>query len=215
MKKTLAVVATLAMTAALSLTALAEDHVPSIPDDVTLEHEGEETNFENGKWKKEPTCTEDGIWRYECGVTSGTFHEVIIPALGHTWSSEVDGREWGKVTVEPTCTEEGEAIDYCKECGEENPDNTRVLEKVPHEWKQVQDEHTFEKATCVSDGKEVTLYHNECKNCGEVQTDDDGEMIVIAPEKENSTWKWTNPGVSRRGLSRSLNLSGSRNPARC
>ena len=39
-----------------------------------------------------------------------------------------------------------------------------------------------------------TLFHNECKNCGEVQTDDDGEMIVIAPEKENSTWKWTNPG---------------------
>ncbi len=194
MKKTLAVVATLAMTAALSMTAFAEDHVPSIPSDVTLEHEGEETNFEEGKWKKEPTCTEDGIWRYECGVTPGTFHEVIIPALGHTWSSEVDGREWGKVTVEPTCTEEGEAIDYCKECGEENPDNTRVLEKVPHEWKQVQDEHTFEKATCVSDGKEVSLYHNECKNCGEVQTDDDGEMIVIAPEKENSTWKWTNPG---------------------
>ena len=192
MKKTIAVVATLAMTAALSLTALAADHAPAL--DVTLEHAGEESNFEKGKWSTKPTCTEDGIWRYECVETPGTFHEVIVPATGHTWSSEVDGREWGKVVEEPTCYSEGEAIDYCKVCKEENPNKTRTLEMVDHQWEKKEVEKDFQKATCKSDGYEVHTYHNVCKVCGEVQTDDKGKEIIIAPENENTTWKWTDPG---------------------
>lgn len=199
MKKKIAVLlASALLFSAFSVTAYAEDadgdHSKAGEEyfNPTEFHEVEDTleDYENGRWAVEPTCTEDGVWRYDCSHptdTGMTFHEVVVPADGHTWSSDVDGVNWGRVIKEPTCTEEGEAEDYCVVCGEVNPDiQPRIIEKLDHEYEYVMD--TFEKATCVSDGKETG--HYECKNCGAVKTDPKtGEEII-----EVETWTWEDPG---------------------
>ncbi len=199
MKKKIAVLlASALLFSAFSVTAYAEDadgdHSKAGEEyfNPTEFHEVEDTleDYENGRWAVEPTCTEDGVWRYDCSHptdTGMTFHEVVVPADGHTWSSDVDGVNWGRVIKEPTCTEEGEAEDYCVVCGEVNPDiQPRIIEKLDHEYEYVMD--TFEKATCVSDGKETG--HYECKNCGAVKTDPKtGEEII-----EVEPWTWEDPG---------------------
>jgi hypothetical protein len=199
MKKKIAVLlASALLFSAFSVTAYAEDadgdHSKAGEEyfNPTEFHEVEDTleDYENGRWAVEPTCTEDGVWRYDCSHptdTGMTFHEVVVPADGHIWSSDVDGVNWGRVIKEPTCTEEGEAEDYCVVCGEVNPDiQPRIIEKLDHEYEYVMD--TFEKATCVSDGKETG--HYECKNCGAVKTDPKtGEEII-----EVETWTWEDPG---------------------
>ena len=199
MKKKIAVLlASALLFSAFSVTAYAEDadgdHSKAGEEyfNPTEFHEVEDTleDYENGRWAVEPTCTEDGVWRYDCSHptdTGMTFHEVVVPADGHTWSSDVDGVNWGRVIKEPTCTEEGEAEDYCVVCGEVNPDiQPRIIEKLDHEYEYMMD--TFEKATCVSDGKETG--HYECKNCGAVKTDPKtGEEII-----EVETWTWEDPG---------------------
>ncbi|MDO4417292.1 MAG: hypothetical protein Q4C02_03315 [Eubacteriales bacterium] len=192
MKKTIAVAATLAMAAALSMTAFAADHVTGPEEMPTLAHEQDSETFWDGDWVKEPTCTEGGIWRFPCAEEDGKFHEVVVEAWGHAWSSEWEGSEWGKVTKEPTCTEEGEAVDYCIECGAiREGGKTRTIAKVPHEFKEEKFEDTFKKATCKADGKSEKKYHNVCKNCGAVEKDSKGKEIVRV---ESETWKWTDPG---------------------
>lgn len=191
MKKTLTVVATLAMTAALSMSVFAADHTPGgVPEvNPTQIHKGDEEAFEQGEWVNgvEADCGHDGIWRYSCTSDPSQFHEIHVPASNyeHTWSSEVDGEEWGKVIKDATCTEEGEAIDYCKVCGETRS-KTRKLEKTPHmyEWEEV--EGSFKKATCVADGE--VKYHRVCENCGAVEKKNGKEVI------EKDTWKWQDPG---------------------
>lgn len=199
MKKKIAVLlASALLFSAFSVTAYAEDadgdHSKAGEEyfNPTEFHEVEDTleDYENGRWAVEPTCTEDGVWRYDCSHptdTGMTFHEVVVPADGHIWSSDVDGVNWGRVIKEPTCTEEGEAEDYCTVCGEVNPDiQPRIIEKLDHEYEYVMD--TFEKATCVSDGKETG--HYECKNCGAVKTDPKTGKEIIEVE----TWTWEDPG---------------------
>ncbi|MBR2730288.1 MAG: hypothetical protein IKD92_10610 [Lachnospiraceae bacterium] len=228
MKKTIATVAaSVLLSGVLCMTAFgaeAGDHDDyGIPEyNPTLIHESQE-DYENGRVAVEPTCTEDGIYRFDCTQPSESgvyFHEVVIPALGHdwdegvvtkeptctepgvmtytcqrcgetrteeikahghVWSSDVDGDNWGRVTKEATCQETGEAEDFCTICGEVNTEvKPRVLEKKPHRFEYVQD--SFEKATCISDGKETG--HNECVDCGE--TEPDSQMT--------DTWVWTDPG---------------------
>jgi len=148
MKKTIAAVAaTVLLSGVLSMTAFGadtdHDQTGEKYFNPTQFHEAEDAfdDFEAGYFVKDPTCTEDGVYRYPCSVPdeSGVkFHEIIWPANGHTWSSEVDGVNWGRVTKEPTCTEEGEAEDYCVVCGEVNPNiKPRVLEKLDHEYEYV------------------------------------------------------------------------------
>ena len=185
MKKTIAVVVTLAMTALMCVSVFGSDHIPTgVPEINPTQIHGEDDVTE-GDWAKEPTCTEDGIWRYPCSEDSTKFHEVVIPANGHTWSSDVDGVNWGKVVKEPTCTEEGEAIDYCVDCGEENADHVRVMGTKPHDFEY--EEISFKKATCVAKGEEKG--HNVCTVCGAVEVDANGKEIV-----EVDTWDWTDPG---------------------
>lgn len=199
MKKKIAVlVASALLSGVLCVTAFAadaDDHDQTGEKyfNPTQFHEAEDAfdDFEAGDFVKDPTCTEDGVYRYPCSVPdeSGVkFHEIIWPANGHTWSSEVDGVNWGRVTKEPTCTEEGEAEDYCVVCGEVNPNiKPRVLEKLDHEYEYVMD--TFEKATCVSKGKETG--HYECVNCGAVKPDPKTGKDLIEVE----TWDWEDPGT--------------------
>ena len=110
MKKIIAVAATLAMTAALSMTAFAaDDHTGGgVPDvNPTQIHEGDAQTFQQGEWINgvEADCGHDGIWRYSCSSDPNKFHEIHVSAsdFDHVWSSEVDGEEWGKVTKDATC----------------------------------------------------------------------------------------------------------------
>ena len=108
-------------------TVVKDTEDPTAPD----HHYGEGTSILHDdshtpelKWTvKEPTCTEQGLERWLCTEAKGTdgnythIHEDFIAPLGHLWSHEVDGSDWGKVIQEPTCTEEGYAQDYCTVCG--------------------------------------------------------------------------------------------------
>lgn len=190
MKKTIAVVATLAMAAALSVSAFAADHtgggVPEV--NPTQIHKGDEEAFKQGEWVNdvEADCGHDGIWRYSCSSDPSKIHEIHVAATGeHKWSSEEDGEEWGKVTKDATCTEEGEAIDYCKVCGETRT-KIRKLDKTPHTYKEKEIEGSFKKATCAADGE--VRYHNVCENCGDIQKKDGKEVT------RKDTWKWDDPG---------------------
>ena len=176
MKKKLAVL-TLALSAAMMLSfgAFAEDE-HTTEDQTLVEHD------ENACMTGEPyniieeqklTCEQDGIYtyRYKCMVNEGQFHEqvVTVPATGHDWASEQGFAEWGRMTVQPTCTQEGQAIDYCLNCGEER-EVYRTIEKLPHvfETKVVDVE-----ANCDHPGK----YHLECKYCGTPEVDEKGNII--------------------------------------
>lgn len=75
---------------------------------------------------KPATCTEAGnIEYYECSVCNGKFkdekgenplNDVVIPALGHTISGDVDYKQ------KPTCTNAGKATYTCGRCGESQND---------------------------------------------------------------------------------------------
>lgn len=141
-----------------------------------------------------PTCTETGLARYDCYVEENHFHELVLPALGHVWSSTVDGKHWGRVTKEPTCMEEGKAVDYCTVCGVLNDFVLpRIIDKIPHVWKQVIEK----KPTCVANG----VAHDECKyGCGTIRvdmprTDKNGrypvtieEYLKLDPKYEKHDW---------------------------
>jgi len=188
MKKSIAVAATLVMAAALSVSAYAADHsTAGVPDvNITVTHAGEDETFKQGSYVKKPTCTEPGVWRYACTEDEKAFHEVDVPALEHEWSSDVDGKEWGKVVEQPTCQEEGLAVDFCTRCGEENYDNTRTVPKLAHQFKEEAIEGSFKKATCISKGEQK--FQNVCSECGEIELDKNGKPIV-----RTETWNWTNP----------------------
>jgi len=86
--------------------------------------------------KDTATCTKGGTKTFVCENCGETKTEPS-EALGHLWSSEVDGpSEWGRITKEATCYEEGEAIDFCVRCGETG-EKTRPIEKIDHNFKEV------------------------------------------------------------------------------
>ena len=117
---------------------------------------------------KEATCTEDGIYRYPCKYAAGQWHEEIIPATGHAWASVVNpDAPWGEITVAPTCGSEGQAIDYCLNCGITR-DVYRTIAPIKHNFvvKVVDVE-----ANCDHAGK----WHYECDMCGTPETYTEGE----------------------------------------
>ena len=59
-----------------------------------------------GEVTTEPTCMEDGVKTYTCGVC-GKEETEVIPALGHQYGDK------GEVTREPSCTEDGVMTYHC------------------------------------------------------------------------------------------------------
>lgn len=117
---------------------------------------------------KKATCTERGMAYYVCTnpelhADTDTQHYVFIKELGHKWSSEVDGENWGKV-IEPlaTCTSEGKAIDVCTVCGLENPEHDRIIDKIPHVYNKNQ-YNVVKEPTCTEFGYGIRV----CIHCGE------------------------------------------------
>lgn len=131
--------------------------------EITAVGDHEVTNF---VIVKEPTCTENGVARFDCAAPgvhadTTTYHVVAIKARGHKWSSEVDPYNWGKVVKEPTCTENGLAIDVCTVCGAEDPNHTREI------WTaHVYDEKHYDvvyNPTCIEYGWAIPT----CIYCGQ------------------------------------------------
>jgi hypothetical protein len=87
----------------------------------------------------QPTCTEDGVARFEClnpaaHAQTTAWHYVRIAPLGHLMSSRNGGDNWGRMEVPPTCTEPGFAVDICERpnCGYEDWENLRRIEPKGH-----------------------------------------------------------------------------------
>lgn len=128
-----------------------------------------------GEWESdsEPTCTENGREVRVCTVC-GKSEARTINALGHLWSSTVDGENWGRVTVKPTCTSEGAAEDFCLRCDVVNNDILpRVIKPIDHKLVEVIDYDP----TCMDEGQK----HQECEVCGYID-EDTYEDIDIDPE---------------------------------
>lgn len=128
---------------------------------------GEITERNNGKygphqwwdWEtvKEPTCTEDGLEKRECGIAVDYNEDHtetrVIPKLGHDWG------EWS-VTKASSCTADGEQVHTCKRCG---VSETQTIPKLGHDWGEWRE---VKPATCTEDGKEERV----CKRCGATES---------------------------------------------
>lgn len=172
MKKQLAFLALAAMVGTMSFSALAEDH-DYTDDQVVVHEEYECIQGDPIEVIKKATCTETGLVSYACKYAEGQFHYVVTDPVGHTWSSEVDGINWGRITQEPTCQQEGYAEDYCKVCGAVNGEQ-RVIEKTAHIF---ENEVVDSVADCLNDGKS----HKECIYCGTPESDKNGIIYTITP----------------------------------
>lgn len=118
---------------------------------------------EGGIVVKDPTCTEDGYYRYyyedpACTIKADKptdyFGELLkIPALGHDWDE-------GKVTIEPACETKGEMTYTCKREGCDAT-KTEEIKELGHDWKYLAGEQPL-PFPCVAPG---TL-HETCVRCG-------------------------------------------------
>jgi len=172
MKKKLAVL-TLALSAAMMLSfgAFAEEEheYPSDEPQVVEHNEAECIQGDPIEVITKATCTESGLVSYKCKYNEDQFHYVVTNPLGHTWSSDVDGINWGRITTEPTCQQEGYAEDYCKVCGAvDNDRSPRLIEKTAHRFENYVVDNI---ATCKDDGHA----HYECVYCGTPETYTEGE----------------------------------------
>jgi len=171
MKKTIAVAASVLLSGLICMSAFgaeSEDHNEyGIPDyDPTKIVEDEET-YLNGRVAKEPTCTEDGWYRYDCTEPGSSvyFHEVKLPALGHDYEETVT------ITKQPTCTEAGEETHTfkCTRCGDTYTEK-KTIPANGHVWSSEVDGENWgrvtKEPTCTEEGEAVDY----CTVCGELNT---------------------------------------------
>ena len=121
--------------------------------------------WNEGTVTKKATCTEDGVKTYTCSLCDETKTEVI-PATGHTWTSEKIGNNPShcKCTVcgttkehtkkvlsidDPTCTSAGVYHWQCEDCGQRIKGTDKEHPALGHDWSN-------------EDGK--------CTRCGETHT---------------------------------------------
>ena len=144
--------------------------------------------WDEGTVTKAATCTEDGVKTYTCSLCDETKTEVI-PATGHTWTSEKIGNNPShcKCTVcgttkehtkkvlsvdDPTCTTAGVYHWQCEDCGQRIKGTDKEHPALGHDWSN-------------EDGK--------CTRCGETHTHswNDGTLAKDATCTENGEKVYT------------------------
>ena len=83
--------------------------------------------LESSEVEEEPTCTETGLEYGKCKNCSFE-GDVVIPAKGHTWSTEYT------TDKEPTCTETGSKSQHCTVCGAINEESVISIPANGHTW---------------------------------------------------------------------------------
>ena len=127
----------------------------------------------------EPTCTEDGVYVYECSRCSATTSSYPA-ALGHNYKS--------KVTKEATCTEDGIRTYTCSRC---NDRYTRKIEALGHDMQTEEVEPTctesgYRKKVCSRGDKETNIVFpalghdfDEFKTVKEATCTDEGQIEAV------------------------------------
>ena len=176
MKKLLAILALLLALCMLCGVAMAdtdsEDGGESYFDPTRIhEVDGHEVNTDSAREMRKATCTQKGLWRYDCEDDPTHFHEVYSPALGHDWDD-------GKVTKEPTCTEAGVLTKTCKRCG---VTKTEPIKALGHLWSSDEDGTQWGKVvkepTCTEKGEALDY----CKRCDVIRELHDPRIIDEVP----------------------------------
>ena len=124
---------------------------------------------ENVAEAKEPTCTETGVENKTCAICNGTY-SVEVAALGHDYATEFT------TDVEPTCTEAGSESNHCTRCDVTDPDSTREIPALGHEWEMKVDQ----EPTCTEAGSES----NHCTRCDATDPDSAKEIPALGHEWE-------------------------------
>ncbi len=116
----------------------------------------------------QPTCTNDGYYKYTCKDCGYSKDSVLVPALGH---------DLKVVTYNaPTCSQKGVTEYYCNRCGE-----------TIYEYKDKLEEHNYKlinstDPTCIDGG--VNTYR--CNDCGKTIFENIDELGHDYEQKENS-----------------------------
>ncbi|MDD3795798.1 MAG: hypothetical protein PHE06_07520, partial [Lachnospiraceae bacterium] len=120
-----------------------------------------------GEWKtdSEPGCTTDGRRIRHClDAGCNETEEEVLPALGHSWSTEYEEDSAA------TCTQPGSKSIHCTVCGESRPGSDLVIPMLTHSYgKELTQEPTEEE-----DGK----IYKVCSVCNQE------EIIKILVKKK-------------------------------
>ncbi|MBQ6438584.1 MAG: leucine-rich repeat protein [Mogibacterium sp.] len=111
-----------------------------------------------GAWEtvSAPNCADKGSQMHICGRCGEKEFKDVDPN-GHTWTEEY------VIDTYPTCASEGSESWHCSECGVSDPDHTRTISKLSHDFGQWT---TTRKATC-----EVTgISQRSCNACSYLET---------------------------------------------
>ena len=99
-----------------------------------------------------PTDTEAGYDEHICSVCGDNYKDNLIPANGHSYTSEI--------TKPASCTEDGLKTFTCTSCGDTY---TEIIKATGHEYVS-----TIIPPDCTSDGYTVHI----CKKCNDSYTDE-------------------------------------------
>ncbi|MFI3166952.1 MAG: hypothetical protein R3Y32_02420 [Bacillota bacterium] len=112
----------------------------------------------------------ENVYAFQVAYTNGTvgIYSVELTVSGHNASTEES-----IILKEPTCDEDGVQYYHCTLC--DNDYDTQSIYALGHDYSDF--EHTM--GTCVSYGY---TYH-ACTVCGEYETDEDGEIVVVYDEE--------------------------------
>lgn len=112
------------------------------------------------------TCTTDGVMTYTCQNDNSHTVTEAIPALGHNYDANGDGKVTAAdatVTKTATCTEKGELTYTCQ--NDENHTYTEEIPMTAHNF--AADTAASKTATCTEIGYTVM----KCKNCDATYVD--------------------------------------------
>ena len=104
-----------------------------------------------GEWKiTEATCEKDGVKQRSC-ITCKVKEEIVLPATGHLYHSEV--------IHEATETTEGERLFTCSNCQDTYSER---IPRLPAKHEHVYEEEVIKKASCETEG--LVRYSCSCKD---------------------------------------------------
>ena len=118
-----------------------------------------------------PTCTAAGLTAgVKCSICgTDIVAQEVIPALGHTWESEV---------TDPTCTEQGFTFHKCSVCGDEKTDS--YVAALGHTEKVLEAVAPTCTATGLTEGKECAVCGHKIKEQEVLETIPHTEEVILA-----------------------------------